>query len=141
MEYTIKIKEGLGDILFGMPVEQVSTLLGEPDEVETIDNAVDEMTTVLHYQNGGLTLFFEGDNPLLECIDVALDECTLWGKSIFDMKEKDIVQLMVKNNFYEQDVDQEAWGERRITFGEGNIDFYFDDGDLVSVVYGSLKKA
>lgn len=136
MEYTINIKKGLGEIEFGMPVEQVVALLGNADEVESMDNAADETTTILHYEDGGITLFFEGENPALECIDISVEDATLFGEKIFDMDEKEIVQLMVKNNFFEQDADEEAWGERRISFNEGNIDFFFDGDELLAVVYG-----
>lgn len=137
MNNTINIREGLGDIRFGMPVEAVLSVLGEAQSVETIDNNDDETTTILHYDDGALTLFFEGENPTLSCIDISDDNCTLFGEAVFDMEEKEIVQLMVKNNYYEQDVDQEAWGERRVSFGEGNIDFFFEDGDLSAIVYGN----
>ena len=137
MEYSIEIKKGLGSVLFGMPVEEVVTLLGEAEEVECVDNAADETTTILHYEDGALTLFFEGENPTLECIDLSVDNATLFGNNVFDMNEKEIVQLMVKNNYFEQDADEEAWGERRISFGEGNIDFFFEDDELLAVVFGS----
>ena len=52
------------------------------------------------------------------------------------MGEKEIVRLMVDNQYFEQDIDNEVWGERRITFGEGNIDFYFEDDELLSVIIG-----
>ena len=45
--------------------------------------------------------------------------------------------LMVKNNYTEQDADEEDWGERRISFPEGNVDFYFDEGELVSIILGA----
>lgn len=137
MEYSIEIKKGLGRVLFGMPVEEVVALLGEAEEVECVDNAADETTTILHYEDGALTLFFEGENPTLECIDLSVDNATLFGNNVFDMNEKEIVQLMVKNNYFEQDADEEAWGERRISFGEGNIDFFFEDDELLAVVFGS----
>lgn len=137
MEYSIEIKKGLGSVLFGMPVEEVVALLGEAEEVECVDNAADETTTILHYEDGALTLFFEGENPTLECIDLSVDNATLFGNNVFDMNEKEIVQLMVKNNYFEQDADEEAWGERRISFGEGNIDFFFEDDELLAVVLGS----
>lgn len=136
MNMTINIKQGLGDIRFLMPVEEVVALMGNADEVENIDNAADEPTTVLHYNNLGITLFFEGENPILACIDLANEECTLFGEEIFDMTERQIVELMVKHKYTEQDVDEEDWGERRVSFPEGNIDFYFDDGDLVSIIIG-----
>ena len=63
-------------------------------------------------------------------------EATLFGKKVFEMGEKEIVKLMVDNQYFEQDVDNEDWGERRVTFNEGNIDFYFDNDDLLSVIIG-----
>ena len=137
MNLEIKIKEGLGNLRFQMPVEEIVQLLGTADEVENIDNAAEEPTTVLHYNDLGITLFCEGENPTLACIDVDNEECTLFGKEVFDMDERDIVKLMVSNNYTEQDADEEDWGERRISFPEGNIDFYFDGGELVSIILGA----
>ena len=137
MELNIIIKKGIGDIEFGMPVEEVVKILGTADEVESIDNAADESTTVLRYNNDGLTFFCEGENPTLACIDVCNEDCTLFGKEAFDLDERAIVKLMVDNNYTEQDVDEEDWGERRVTFPEGNIDFYFDEGELVSIILGA----
>ncbi len=136
MNLTINIKQGLGDVRFNMPVEEVVALLGNADEVENIDNAADEPTTVLRYNNHGITLFFEGENPVLACIDVSNEECTLFDKHIFDMNERQLVELMVANKYLEQDVDEEEWGERRVSFPEGNIDFFFDEGELVSIIIG-----
>lgn len=137
MDLTIKIKEGLGEIKFGMPVEEIVNLLGMADEVENIDNAADESTTVLRYNDLGLTLFCEGENPTLACVDVANEDCTLFGEQVFDLDERSLVNLMVKNNITEQDVDEEDWGERRVTFNEGNIDFYYDNGEMVSIIMGA----
>ena len=137
MDLTIELKKGLGAIAFGMPVEEVVRLMGIADEVENIDNAADESTTVLRYNDLGLTLFCEGENPTLACIDISNEDCTLFGAHVFDMDERELVSLMVKNGITEQDVDDEDWGERRVTFNEGNIDFYFDKGELVSIILGA----
>ena len=137
MNLEIKIKEGIGDILFHMPVEEVVAKMGTADEVENIDNAADEPTTVLHYNDLGITLFFEGENPELACVDIDNENCILFGKKVFDMDERSLVNLMVSNDYAEQDVDEEDWGERRVSFPQGNIDFYFDEGELVSVILGA----
>lgn len=131
------IKQGIGEIRFGMPVEDVVVALGTADEVENIENAADEPTTVLRYNELGLTLFFEGENPVLACIDTCNEECELLGERIFDLEEKALVQLMVKNGYLEQDVDDEDWGERRVSFPEGNVDFFYDEGELVSIILGA----
>lgn len=137
MEMKVLIKQGIGEIRFGMPVEEVVALLGTADEVENIDNAADEPTTVLRYNELGLTLFFEGENPVLACIDTCNEECELLGERVFDLEEKRLVQLMVKNGYCEQDVDDEDWGERRVSFPESNTDFFFDEGELVSITLGA----
>ena len=137
MQLNINIKQGVGDLRFAMPVEEAMTVMGTADEVENIDNAADESTTVLRYNDQGITLFFEGENPQLACIDLANEECALFGQSVFELNERAIVDLMVKNNYLEQDVDDEDWGERRVSFPEGNIDFYFDEGELVSIILGA----
>ena len=137
MEMEVLIKQGIGDIRFRMPVEVVVAKLGTADEVENIENAADEPTTVLRYNELGLTFFFEGENPVLACIDVCNDECTLLGEEVFSLDERALVQLMVKNGYTEQDVDEEDWGERRVSFPEGNMDFFFDEGELASISLGA----
>lgn len=137
MELIVNIKQGIGNLQFRMPVEACVALLGTADEVENIDNAADEPTTVLRYNELGMTLFFEGDNPQLACIDIAHDDCMLFGEHVFDLDERSIVQLMVKHDYTEQDADEEDWGERRISFPEANIDFYFDEGELASIILGA----
>ena len=135
MTHEIFIKQGYGDIRFDMPVEEVVALLGNASEVENIDNAEGESTTVLRYGDT-LTLFFEGENPTLACANIADEDATLLGKQLFDLNEKEVVKLMVSNHFFEQDIENEDWGERRITFNEGNIDFFFEDDELVSIIIG-----
>lgn len=135
MNKNILIKQGYGDIRFDMPVEEVVAIMGEADEVENIDNAADETTTVLHYGDD-LTLFFEGENPILSCIDIADLDATLFDQDIFDLTESEIIALMKANNCNDHDIDDEEWGERCITFVQGNIDFYLEDDELMSVTIG-----
>lgn len=137
--YDIQIRQGIDDLRFDMPIEEIVSLVGQPDEVETIDNIDDEPTTVLHY-DGQMSLFCEGNNPTLVCIDISAPEATLFGQKIFDLSEKELVRLMVDHHYYEQDVDNEEWGERRVTFNEGNIDFYFDHDELLSVTFGKTPQ-
>lgn len=137
MNLEIKIKEGLGDLRFGMTEEQIKAIMSRPDEVEHIENAADEPTTVMHYNDHGITLFLEDEPQVLACIDLANEQCTLYGKEVFDLDERELVKLMVDNNLTEQDVDQEDWGERRVSFPQGNIDFYFADGEMTSIIMGA----
>lgn len=137
MEHNIILLKGLGFLHFNIPVEEAVALLGQADEVENTENAADEPTTILRYNDLGFTLFFEGENPTLACIDTSNEETSLFGEKVFDLNERQIVQLLVHNNYTEQDADEEDWGERRISFPEGNVDFYFYEGRLASIIIGA----
>lgn len=136
MNLTIFPKQGIGEIKFDMPVEEVVAILGEPSSVEQIDNAADESTTVLQYDDLELTLFFEGDNPVLASIDIANEDCTLYDEEIFDLDMKEVSDILKAHGCKDFDEDVEDWGEHRITFFDANIDFYFEDDYLMSINIG-----
>ena len=136
MALNITPHKGIGSVHFGLDETQIVSLIGEPQEKETISNAADEETTVMRYIELGITLFLEGSPMHLRCIDCSNSDATLFNQQIFNSNEKEIVSLMVKNNYFEQDISNEDWGERRVSFPESNVDFYFSDGSLISVVFG-----
>lgn len=136
MDFTIELKKGIGNLMFDMTLEDVKQILGEPTEMETIDNGMEEETLVLHYDDQCLTLFFEGETKLLNCIDTDNEDTVLFGQKIYTLTEKEIAQLMIANNYFAEDIETESWGERRVTFIEGNIDFFFENDELMSVVFG-----
>lgn len=136
MDFTIELKKGIGNLMFDMTLEEVKQILGEPTEMETIDNGMEEETLVLHYDDQSLTLFFEGETKLLNCIDTDNEDTILFGQNIYTLTEKEITQLMIANNYFAEDIETESWGERRVTFIEGNIDFFFENDELMSVVFG-----
>lgn len=138
MNLEIKIKEGLGDIRFGMSVDEVKAIMGHPDEVENMDSATDEPTTVLHYNDLGITLFFESETPKLSCIDISNSDCTLFGEKVFHLDERALVRLMVNNGYPEQDVDDDGLIiDRRLGFIRANIDFYYDDDEMSALILGA----
>lgn len=137
MNLEIKIKEGLGDVRFGMSPDQVTTIMGRADEVEKMDGANDEPTTVLHYNELGITLFFEGEIPTLSCIDISNSDCILFGEKVFDLDERALVRLMVTNGYPEQDVDDDLIIDRRVGFTRANIDFYYDDDEMSALILGA----
>lgn len=137
MQLNINIKQGVGELHFGMPVEEVATLLGAADSVETIDNAADEPTTVMQYQALDMTLFFEGENPVLVCIDLCNEEATLLGQRLFEMDEAALVRLMAEAGYAEVEDDTEDWGERRVSFPQANVDLFYEEGELMSINLGA----
>ena len=71
MELEINLKEGMGELLFGSNIEDVINKIGSPSEVEEIGEDIDYPTTILHYDDLGISLFFDiNDHIVLSCIDI-----------------------------------------------------------------------
>ena len=132
----IRLKEGFGNLKFGDSPEHVSAMLGDPDEAEDLENEFEEEThTVLwNYWDQAISLFFEGvDKQSLSSIETDNIKTTLFGKKVFDLNEKQVIDLMHQNGFKEIDTEVETWGEKRVSFDDAQIDFYFLN-DQVSIV-------
>ncbi len=132
----IKIKEGLNELKFGITMNEVKKILGNPDDIENI-NESEEPTEVWYYWEDGITLFFEeNENKRCVCMETDNEETLLFGEKISALKEKDIQDLFKKNNFKNFETEVEAWGERRISIDDAVMDIYFDKGELTSVNWG-----
>ncbi|KAF5047127.1 hypothetical protein DSECCO2_463620 [anaerobic digester metagenome] len=139
MKMEILLLEGLNELKFGDTPQTVENTLGKPLEIENLgDEADEDLDTILwNYDKEGLTVFFEGkNNHVLSCFETDNEEVTLFGKKIFGLNEQEITALMKENGLSQIDSDEEEWGERRVSFDEGLIDFYFQDGKLVTVNWG-----
>ena len=134
MNKQIKLKTGIDDIRFGCTPEVVRTLLGNPDEVEELESAVDGVveSIVWYYPEAGLNFFFEASDgePTLNTIESDNLETTLFDTKIFNLTKDKLMSLMKENGFTDIDEDDETWGEHRITFEDAQVDFYFNDQEL-----------
>ncbi|HLN53409.1 MAG TPA: hypothetical protein VK212_06845 [Lentimicrobium sp.] len=138
----ILLLEGLNDLKFGDTPATVEKVLGKPQETKNLseegDEVDEELDTILwEYDDEGLTVFFEGkNNHVLSCFETDNAEATLFGKKVFEMNEQQIISLMKENGLTQIDKEVEEWGEKRISFDEGLIDFYFQDNELITVNWG-----
>jgi len=134
----IKPKQGLGELRFGEIPENVAKLIGEPGSVEEITTDDDLKTTILTFENG-ITIFLEGlVEPVVSNFDIDNHESTLFGKKVFEMQEKAIIELMASNGYTVIEKEEEEWGETRLTFEDALLDFYFEDGNVVAVSWGVM---
>ncbi len=139
LELNVLPLKGLGELYFGMPMEEMSKIMGEPDDIEDIVDDDDFNTTVLNFSEKGINIFFEGaDTTVLSCIEVDNKNCELFGKKVFQMNKEALVAHMNENGYNDLDSGVEEWGEKRISFEDGLIDFYFDDDELTTINFGVL---
>lgn len=137
MTIDIKIKEGLEGLNFKSTAEDVKKMFGDPSDVEELDNPCDGSleSIVWNYPEQGLNFFFDATaiEPLLCTIESDNLETMLFGKKIFAMDKESIVKLMQDKGFSDMEDDEETWGELRISFDDGQVDFYFLEEQLTLV--------
>ncbi len=129
---------GFGELSFGISMQQIIDLLGQPEDSEVLNDGEDEVETLIwNYWQLGLTLFIEGnENSVLSNCETENEEATLYGVKVFSLDEKGVIALMRDNGFNEHETEMETWGEKRLSFENAQIDFYFDDETLVTVNWG-----
>ena len=132
----IKIKEGLNELKFGLTMDAVKKMLGNPDETEKVSE--DEGNTeIWYYDEDGITVFF-GEEEGWRCICVETDneEAEIFGKKIIDIKGAQIEELFSENGYNDFETEVEAWGEKRMSINDAVIDFYLEDDEIVAVNWG-----
>lgn len=88
---------GYGNIKFGIPMNTFMDKYGEPEEIDTIGEDEDYATTVLHYWDKSLSIFFVGiTNPVLAGIETDHIDSTLYGVKIMNKSKEEIISLMKK---------------------------------------------
>jgi len=134
--YTIEPLRGYGEFEFGMSIDDVVESLGQPSNQEEIDSAYNDGNhiIVLDYEDFDLSMYFEGDTvQRLANFYTVNEESVLFGAKIFDLNKDQLIELM-KENGYENYIEDKEDGDC-ITYDELNMDFYFDNNQLVEVFW------
>lgn len=123
--------KGINNLNFGCKQDDVRKILGEPDEVEHLEEDDNLSSLIWQYWNLGLTIFFdEFDHNKFASAEIEHPDALIFGKRIFDLSEKEAIELFKANGFNELDIEDHEWGERRISFDDAMIDLYYEKGKL-----------
>ncbi len=134
---------GFDNVKFGIAMDVFVDKFGEPEEVESIGEDEDYATTVLHYWEKSLSIFFIGiSNPVLAGIETDHPDSILYGEKIMDKSKEDIIALMKKNGLSTYDeADDEYVSENeivRISYDKSMMDFFFQDNQLIFMNFGVM---
>ncbi len=134
---------GYGDIKFGIPMNVFVDKYGEPEEIDSIGEDEEFATTVLHYWENNLSIFFVGvSNPVLAGIETDYPDSMLYGEKIMGKSKEDITSLMKKNGLASYDEgDDEFTSENeivRVSYDESMMDFFFQDNQLIFMNFGVM---
>ena len=134
--------KGYGDIKFGMSIDEVVHVLGVPSNLEELEPIIEgnESSSILYdYDDLALSVCFEGtDKMLVSSISTSDEDATLFGEKIYEMNRKQVIDLMKKNGYKEFD-EEEQEGDTCLIYDELMLDFYFNEGDLIDVVWGVIS--
>jgi hypothetical protein len=142
-ELTLEIKplEGFGGLKFGATKQEVIEYLGEPNEEETFEDEETGNVLICHFWDKATSAFFDNPNaPLLNNLETDNPQATLFGKTVFAMKEAEIKAMMEENGYTELDEEmmegEEFENEKRVSYDDAMMDFFFEDDVLTAVNWG-----
>lgn len=132
----IKIKEGLNELKFGLGMDDVKKILGNPDETEITEEA-DEQTEIWYYWEDGVIVFFDLNlDKRCICLELENTDVLLFGKKVTDLDEESVTKLFKEKGFSEFETEVETWGEKRLSIEDAVVDIYFEDKEIVAINWG-----
>jgi len=136
----IYLLKGLDNFEFGLTKD--SFIENNPDKInfELVEEEEELKTEAISLSEINSYLYFEGDETELLMTACATEnkDAILFSKKVFDMSKEEISSLMKLQGFKEMEEDTEEWGEERLSFYDAMVDFFFEEGKLVSVSWGIL---
>ncbi|RLD67569.1 MAG: hypothetical protein DRI84_02115 [Bacteroidetes bacterium] len=131
---------GVNELKFGSTKEDIIDVIGISDQYEIIEEDEEVFTEMYNYPEYKTSLFFEGNatEMVFTSCDTENKDIYLFGNKLFDISEAQIMQMMKEHNFKDIEIDEEEWGEKRLSYLDAMMDFYFEDEELVSITWGIL---
>lgn len=127
----VNLKNGIGDLLFGMKQKDVEAILGKPNK-QFLD---DDKNVIYLYNNQKLRLtFYEDENFRLGYIITSNPEATVLDKKVIGKNIDD-----VKNSLPIKDWDTEDFDSTTNHFNESNwLIFQTEFGQVIRIELGAI---
>jgi len=143
----IKIGVGLGDIKFGISREDLTKLIGEPDEKDLYNASGEEegfLTESWHYDELEFSVSFdEEDNWRLTTISTSSPDCKLKDKALIGLSIDDAQETLEPFNLGDNSLDdlsEDGENQKLLTFLSSSLNLWFEDNELSEVQWGVLWK-
>ncbi|MBI3509678.1 MAG: hypothetical protein HY064_03370 [Bacteroidetes bacterium] len=138
--YEAELLKHFGGVPFGASTEVIVSAMGSPEETENLDSGDGTLAPVWHYWSRGFSLFFDNEDGTRFCCVEADNSVILkmLDTHVFKLNEDELRRLMKKYGFTQIEEELHEWGEKRLTFDEANVDYYFEKGIMVSINFGAM---
>ena len=141
----IKIGEGLGEVKFGMTREQVSSILGQPDDIDQYSDSdlEDDSSESWHYDELEISLSFDEDADWkLVTIAVSAPNYKLDNKELIGLEGEEVIKVLESLNLGSHETEdwssEEIPDHKLISFTDSQINFWVEDGELTEIQWGPL---
>lgn len=141
----IIIGQGIGDLRFGMPKDDVKSILGDPDEIEqyTDDEDDDNKTETWHYDELELSVSFdELTDWILATIAVSSIDFEFEGLKLIGLDYENVMKKISKLDLGEEtkeDIPEEdGIKQLLVSFDDVSVSFWFEDEILSEIIWGPI---
>ena len=138
-ENQIILGTGMGPLRFGATMDEVRTLVGEPEEIEESDDDDDFEHQEWNYHEDEylVSLYFDREDDFrLSCIETDNPGMRLFGEAIYGQSVDKIRALMQRHSQPKPEMETMEGGEVRLSYEKSMIDLYFVEGQLQFVNFG-----
>jgi len=139
----IELGKGLGDLYFGMSKEDFRAIMGDPDEVETMQNEdlPEDVTEAWHYDEVELSASFDKmEDWRLTSLAVSSDEYSFEGVDLIGLSQSEVMEqieiLGLGDVYLEELSDNEEDSQQIATILEVSLNLWFDNGILTEIQWG-----
>ena len=111
----MEIKPGIGIsiLIFGKSMADAEKVFGKAEEIVLMDDIEGFQSTVWHFWKKGFSLFFdEQKNQQFYFVEINNPETELWGQKIFDLTEKQLIELFKAKGIKLSETEKHEWGEK-----------------------------
>lgn len=135
--HEIRLGQGIGDLKFGLSMDDIEEIMGEPEEIEESDEEDEFEHKAWNYWDTGFSFYFDKeDDYRLSCIETANPNVTLWGQRIFEMSMNEVADLFKKKGIAEPEKEKMENNVTCLSYDKEMIDLYFEEGKLLAVNFG-----
>lgn len=144
----IELEKGLDSIRFGMSRDEITELLGKPDEVEELQDEYDDNdeieTIVFHYDEYELSFAFEADADFaLTGIGGGSNELLFEGVALIGKEKSEVMEILeqkgLSNLNYEDTSTPETPNSSLLYHDDKNLNLWFDDKKLIEIQWGAVE--
>ena len=138
-ENEIVLGTGMGPLRFGATMDEVRTLVGEPEEIEESDDddEFEHQAWNYHEDDYLLSLYFDREDDFrLSCIETDHPGMRLFGEAIYGKSLEAVQALMQRHNLPAPETETMEEGQVRLSYEKEMIDLYFEEGELQFINFG-----